>query len=191
MPRFGRQGDSDGIGRSGDQREGLGEESQADCRGDGKDSRKQYRQISKRSIWTRSRQPPSFSIPWIWSEPSPKKRRWSKSISASGPEKRRRSKRLKCSLRIYSYNGKRYDLSPVGRLKLNKKLGLDLALEQRTLTAQDIVEVIRYLVNLKMGKGEIDDIDHLGNRRVRSVGELLENQFGWAWCAWSAALRNV
>jgi DNA-directed RNA polymerase subunit beta len=74
-------------------------------------------------------------------------------------------------------NAKRYDLSPVGRLKLNKKLALDLALEQRTLTAQDIVEVIRYLVNLKMGKGEIDDIDHLGNRRVRSVGELLENQF--------------
>ncbi|MGQ0810079.1 MAG: DNA-directed RNA polymerase subunit beta [Nitrospiraceae bacterium] len=75
------------------------------------------------------------------------------------------------------YSSKRYDLSPVGRLKLNKKLGLDLPLEQRTLTAQDIVEVIRYLVNLKMGKGEIDDIDHLGNRRVRSVGELLENQF--------------
>ncbi len=75
------------------------------------------------------------------------------------------------------YNPKRYDLSPVGRLKLNKKLTLDLPLEQRTLTPQDIVEVIRYLVNLKMGKGEIDDIDHLGNRRVRSVGELLENQF--------------
>jgi DNA-directed RNA polymerase subunit beta len=74
-------------------------------------------------------------------------------------------------------NAKRYDLSPVGRLKLNKKLGLDLSLEQRTLVPQDIVEVIRYLVNLKMGRGEIDDIDHLGNRRVRSVGELLENQF--------------
>ncbi|MEQ1627895.1 MAG: DNA-directed RNA polymerase subunit beta, partial [Nitrospira sp.] len=74
-------------------------------------------------------------------------------------------------------NSKRYDLSPVGRLKLNSKLTLDLPLEQRTLTAQDIVEVIRYLVNLKMGKGDIDDIDHLGNRRVRSVGELLENQF--------------
>jgi DNA-directed RNA polymerase subunit beta len=52
-------------------------------------------------------------------------------------------------------NSKRYDLSPVGRLKLNKKLLLDLPLEQRTLTSQDIVEVIRYLVNLKMGKGEI------------------------------------
>ncbi|WP_447598925.1 DNA-directed RNA polymerase subunit beta [Nitrospira sp. Nam80] len=74
-------------------------------------------------------------------------------------------------------SAKRYDLSPVGRLKLNKKLGIDHPLEQRTLTAQDIVEVVRYLVNLKIGKGEIDDIDHLGNRRVRSVGELLENQF--------------
>src|SRR5438309_5781310 len=75
------------------------------------------------------------------------------------------------------FNAKRYDLSPVGRLKLNKKLGLDLPLEKRTLTPEDIVEVVRYIVNLKAGKGEVDDIDHLGNRRVRSVGELLENQF--------------
>jgi len=75
------------------------------------------------------------------------------------------------------FNSKRYDLSPVGRLKLNKKLGLSLPLEKRTLTAEDIVEVVRYLVNLKAGKGDVDDIDHLGNRRVRSVGELLENQF--------------
>jgi DNA-directed RNA polymerase subunit beta len=74
------------------------------------------------------------------------------------------------------FNVKRYDLSSVGRLKLNKKLGLELSLDQRTLMAQDIVEVVRYLINLKTGKGEIDDIDHLGNRRVRSVGELLENQ---------------
>jgi DNA-directed RNA polymerase subunit beta len=74
------------------------------------------------------------------------------------------------------FNNKRYDLSPVGRLKLNKKLGLDVPLDKRTLTAQDIVETVRYLIGLKTGKGEIDDIDHLGNRRVRSVGELLENQ---------------
>ena len=74
------------------------------------------------------------------------------------------------------FNPKRYDLSPVGRLKLNKKLNLDIPLEKTTLTAQDVVEVIRYLVNLRTGKGEVDDIDHLGNRRVRSVGELLENQ---------------
>ncbi|MDH4164219.1 MAG: DNA-directed RNA polymerase subunit beta [Nitrospirota bacterium] len=74
------------------------------------------------------------------------------------------------------FNAKRYDLSPVGRLKLNKKLSLDIPMEKTTLTAQDAVEVIRYLVNLRTGKGEVDDIDHLGNRRVRSVGELLENQ---------------
>src|SRR5438876_2117192 len=75
------------------------------------------------------------------------------------------------------FNPKRYDLSPVGRLKLNKKLSLDLPLEKRTLTPEDIVEVVRYIVNLKAGRGAVDDIDHLGNRRVRSVGELLENQF--------------
>jgi DNA-directed RNA polymerase subunit beta len=73
-------------------------------------------------------------------------------------------------------NPKRYDLSPVGRLKMNKRFNLDLPLEQRTLSAQDIVEVVRCLVDLKGGKGDVDDIDHLGNRRVRSVGELLENQ---------------
>lgn len=75
------------------------------------------------------------------------------------------------------FNPKRYDLSPVGRLKLNKKMGLHFSLDKRTLMPEDIVEVVRYLIQLKTGKGEIDDIDHLGNRRVRSVGELLENQF--------------
>jgi DNA-directed RNA polymerase subunit beta len=75
------------------------------------------------------------------------------------------------------FNSKRYDLLPVGRLKINKKLALNFPIEQRTLMPEDIVEVVRYLVLLKTGKGEIDDIDHLGNRRVRSVGELLENHF--------------
>lgn len=81
------------------------------------------------------------------------------------------------------FNPKRYDLSPVGRLKLNKRLRLDVSPDDRTLTATDIVEVVRYLVLLNAGKGEIDDIDHLGNRRVRAVGELLENQFrlGLVW----------
>ena len=81
------------------------------------------------------------------------------------------------------FNPKRYDLSPVGRLKLNNRLKLDVPLDHRTLTAKDIVEVVRYLVLLNAGKGEIDDIDHLGNRRVRAVGELLENQFrlGLVW----------
>ncbi|MBE0426867.1 MAG: DNA-directed RNA polymerase subunit beta [Nitrospirae bacterium] len=75
------------------------------------------------------------------------------------------------------FDPKRYDLSPVGRLKLNKRLNLDIPLGTRVLTDNDIVEIVKYLFNLRTGKGEIDDIDHLGNRRVRRVGELLENQF--------------
>jgi len=75
------------------------------------------------------------------------------------------------------FDAKRYDLSPVGRLKINKRLGLDIPLETRVLTAKDIVEIVRYLLSLRTGKGEVDDIDHLGNRRIRGVGELLENQF--------------
>jgi len=75
------------------------------------------------------------------------------------------------------FNPRRYDLSPVGRLKLNTRLGLDVLLDTRVLTDKDIIEIIRYLLNLRVGKGEVDDIDHLGNRRIRSVGELLENQF--------------
>ncbi len=75
------------------------------------------------------------------------------------------------------FNPERYDLSRVGRLKLNHKFGFDVPLEVGTLRKEDIVAVVKYLVNLKDGRGQIDDIDHLGNRRVRSVGELLENQF--------------
>jgi len=77
------------------------------------------------------------------------------------------------------FEPRRYDLGRVGRYKLNKKLGLDHPLEQRTLTKEDIVEIIRYMVRLVRGETQAvdDDIDHLGNRRVRSVGELLQNQF--------------
>jgi len=75
------------------------------------------------------------------------------------------------------FNAERYDLSTVGRLKLNHKLKLDLSEEQTTLTREDILKVVQYLINLKNKKGEVDDIDHLGNRRVRAVGELLENQY--------------
>ncbi len=75
------------------------------------------------------------------------------------------------------YNPERYDLSKVGRLKLNYKFGFDVPLEVGTLRKEDIIETVRYLMNLKDGEGETDDIDHLGNRRVRSVGELLENQY--------------
>ena len=75
------------------------------------------------------------------------------------------------------FNPKRYDLSKIGRLKINTKLDLDLPLEERQLSREDVVRTIVYLLGLKHGRGEIDDIDHLGNRRVRSVGELIENQF--------------
>jgi DNA-directed RNA polymerase subunit beta len=61
---------------------------------------------------------------------------------------------------------------------LNKRLNIDVPLEKRVLTDSDIVEIVRYLFGLRTGKGEIDDIDHLGNRRIRRVGELLENRSG-------------
>jgi len=75
------------------------------------------------------------------------------------------------------FNLERYDLSKVGRLKLNQKLGLKIPLDHRTLRTEDILKAIQVLVELKNGKGSIDDIDNLGNRRVKSVGELLENQY--------------
>ncbi len=75
------------------------------------------------------------------------------------------------------YDPRKYDFSKVGRLKFNIKLGLETPLEQRTLTAQDFYGVINYALKLPKNIGSVDDIDHLGNRRVRAVGELLENQF--------------
>ncbi|HBB40101.1 MAG: DNA-directed RNA polymerase subunit beta [Nitrospirae bacterium CG18_big_fil_WC_8_21_14_2_50_70_55] len=74
------------------------------------------------------------------------------------------------------FDPRRYDLSEVGRMKINEILGLDQPLSQRTLVREDIVEVVRRMVELRNGIGHVDDIDHLGNRRIRSVGELLENQ---------------
>jgi len=74
------------------------------------------------------------------------------------------------------FNPRRYDLSPVGRIKMNHKLGLDIPRDARTLTKEDIIRTVKHLIDLKNGIGAVDDIDHLGNRRVRSVGELLENQ---------------
>ncbi|AWM08218.1 DNA-directed RNA polymerase subunit beta [Bradyrhizobium symbiodeficiens] len=75
------------------------------------------------------------------------------------------------------FDSERYDLSAVGRVKMNMRLDLDAPDTQRTLRKEDILSVIKTLVDLRDGKGEIDDIDHLGNRRVRSVGELMENQY--------------
>jgi len=75
------------------------------------------------------------------------------------------------------FNPQKYNFSRIGRLKMNIKLGLTSSLEEKTLSPLDYVEVIKYLLRLRRGEGMIDDIDHLGNRRVRSVGELVENAF--------------
>jgi DNA-directed RNA polymerase subunit beta len=75
------------------------------------------------------------------------------------------------------FDPRKYDFSKVGRLKFNIKLGLEIPLETRTLDSSDFVASIRYLLKLRKNIGTVDDIDHLGNRRVRAVGELLENQF--------------
>ncbi|MFC2002071.1 DNA-directed RNA polymerase subunit beta, partial [Chloroflexota bacterium] len=71
----------------------------------------------------------------------------------------------------------RYDLGAVGRYKLNKRLGLDVSLKERALTKQDIVEIVRHIIMINSGSDIRDDIDHLGNRRVRTIGELVQTQF--------------
>ncbi len=76
------------------------------------------------------------------------------------------------------FSEKRYDLGEVGRYRINRKLEMDIPAETRTLTNQDIIEIIKYLVQLINSNAEVDDIDHLSNRRVRTVGEQLYNQFG-------------
>ncbi len=75
------------------------------------------------------------------------------------------------------FNPKRYDLGSVGRFRMNDKLGLSVPIEQTTLTKDDIIAIINYLLELQQGKRSVDDIDHLGNRRVRTVGEQLAQQF--------------
>lgn len=76
------------------------------------------------------------------------------------------------------FSDKRYDLGEVGRYKINRKLGLNFPIEKKVLTKDDIISIIKYLVKLTNAKAEIDDIDHLSNRRVRTVGEQLYAQFG-------------
>ncbi len=76
------------------------------------------------------------------------------------------------------FSEKRYDLGEVGRYRINKKLGLDTPMEVKVLTREDIIAIIKYLIELINAKSDVDDIDHLSNRRVRTVGEQLYNQFG-------------
>ena len=82
----------------------------------------------------------------------------------------------KALLKRLFFDPKRYDIGRVGRHKLNQKLGLQTELETRILTKEDVVAATSYLINLRLGEGTTDDIDHLGSRRVRTVGELLSNQ---------------
>ncbi|HPR60329.1 MAG TPA: DNA-directed RNA polymerase subunit beta, partial [Prolixibacteraceae bacterium] len=76
------------------------------------------------------------------------------------------------------FSEKRYDLGNVGRYRINKKLNLDIDIDTRVLTNQDMIEIIKYLIQLVNSKTDVDDIDHLSNRRVRTVGEQMSNQFG-------------
>ena len=78
------------------------------------------------------------------------------------------------------FSADRYDLSGVGRMKFNRRLGRDEVTGSGTLDKDDIVSVLKALVDIRNGKGVVDDIDHLGNRRIRSVGEMAENSAGWA-----------
>jgi len=75
------------------------------------------------------------------------------------------------------FDSARYDLGSVGRYKLNKRLGLEVSLKERTLTHEDIIEIVRHIIMINNGQDSGDDIDHLGNRRVRTVGELVQTQF--------------
>ena len=76
------------------------------------------------------------------------------------------------------FSDKRYDLGEVGRFRINRKLGLNIDMDIKVLTKEDIIEIIKYLIELINSKADVDDIDHLSNRRVRTVGEQLQNQFG-------------
>ena len=76
------------------------------------------------------------------------------------------------------FSEQRYDLGEVGRFRINRKLGIDMSEESRTLTKDDIILIIKFLIDLVNSKSDVDDIDHLSNRRIRTVGEQLHNQFG-------------
>ena len=88
------------------------------------------------------------------------------------------------------FSEKRYDLGEVGRYRINKKLGLSTSMDVRVLTREDIIEIIKYLIELINSKTDVDDIDHLSNRRVRTVGEQLYNQFGVGLARMSRTIRE-
>ena len=88
------------------------------------------------------------------------------------------------------FSDKRYDLGEVGRYRINKKLGLNTDSDVRVLTKDDIIEIIKYLIQLINSNATVDDIDHLSNRRVRTVGEQLSNQFSIGLARMSRTIRE-
>ena len=88
------------------------------------------------------------------------------------------------------FSEKRYDLGDVGRYRINKKLNLTTDMDVRVLTKEDIIEIIKYLIELINSKADVDDIDHLSNRRVRTVGEQLSNQFAVGLARMSRTIRE-
>ena len=82
------------------------------------------------------------------------------------------------------FSDKRYDLGEVGRYRINKKFGLNIDYDTKVLTKEDIIEIIKYLIQLVNSKTDVDDIDHLSNRRVRTVGEQMFTQFGVGLPVW-------
>ncbi len=88
------------------------------------------------------------------------------------------------------FSEKRYDLGEVGRFRINKKLNLDIPMDVKVLTREDIISIIKYLIELINAKSDVDDIDHLSNRRVRTVGEQLYNQFGVGLARMSRTIRE-
>ena len=88
------------------------------------------------------------------------------------------------------FSEKRYDLGDVGRYRINRKLNLTTDMDVRVLTKEDIIEIIKYLIELINSKADVDDIDHLSNRRVRTVGEQLSNQFAIGLARMSRTIRE-
>lgn len=88
------------------------------------------------------------------------------------------------------FNPERYDLTKVGRMKMNHKLGLEVPEYVTVLTNEDIIKTAKYLIKVKNGKGHIDDRDHLGNRRIRSIGELLANELHLGLAKMQKAIRD-
>ena len=88
------------------------------------------------------------------------------------------------------FNPERYDLTKVGRMKMNHKLGLNAPEYVTVLTNEDIIKTAKYLIKVKNGQGHIDDRDHLGNRRIRSIGELLANELHLGFVKMQKAIRD-